>query len=47
MAENDNKQFSLIADFDGDEESLLNIEVDGEIPVLPLRNMVLFPGVEC
>ena len=45
MAENDNKQFSLIADFDGDEESLLNIEVDGEIPVLPLRNMVLFPGV--
>ena len=36
---------SLIADFEGSEEQMKNIEVDKEIPVLPLRNMVLFPGV--
>ena len=45
MIDNNNKQFSLIADFDGDEASLLDITIEGEIPVLPLRNMVLFPGV--
>ncbi len=45
MIDNNNKQFSLIADFDGDEASLLDITIEGEIPILPLRNMVLFPGV--
>lgn len=37
--------FSVIADFEGNEEQLMNIEVDDVLPVLPLRNMVLFPGV--
>lgn len=37
--------FSVIADFDGNEEQLMDIEVDEVLPVLPLRNMVLFPGV--
>ena len=37
--------FSVIADFEGNEEQLMNIEVDDIVPVLPLRNMVLFPGV--
>lgn len=37
--------FSVIADFDGNEEQLMNIEVEDVLPVLPLRNMVLFPGV--
>ena len=37
--------FSVIADFDGNEDQLMNIEVDEVVPVLPLRNMVLFPGV--
>lgn len=37
--------FSLIADFDGNEENLFDIQIDGPVPVLPLRNMVLFPGV--
>lgn len=37
---------SLIADFDGNEESLFNDnDLGDEMPVLPLRNMVLFPGV--
>lgn len=37
--------FSVIADFDGNEEQLMNIEVEDVLPILPLRNMVLFPGV--
>ena len=41
----DNNTFSVIADFEGDEENLMNIKVDDVLPVLPLRNMVLFPGV--
>ena len=41
----ENNTFSVIADFEGDEENLLNIKVDDILPVLPLRNMVLFPGV--
>ena len=36
--------FSVIADFEGNEEQLMDIEVDEILPVLPLRNMVLFPG---
>ncbi len=37
--------FSVIADFEGNEEQLMDIEVDETLPILPLRNMVLFPGV--
>lgn len=37
--------FSLVADFDGDESGVFDVEVDATMPVLPLRNMVLFPGV--
>lgn len=47
MEETDNNAFSLIADFEGNEEQVLNVKTkSGDIlPVLPLRNMVLFPGV--
>ena len=31
--------FSVIADFEGNEEQLMDIEVDEILPVLPLRNM--------
>ena len=37
--------FSVIADFEGNEEQLMDIEVNEILPILPLRNMVLFPGV--
>ena len=36
---------SLIADFDGNEETLFDTPLDAVMPILPLRNMVLFPGV--
>lgn len=37
--------FSLIADFDGDISSLFDKEIDDILPILPLRNLMLFPGV--
>lgn len=37
--------FAVIADFDGDEKQLFNVKLDKEIPILAVRNMVLFPGV--
>lgn len=48
MAKHDNfvhNPFSLIADFDGDIRELFTMRHTGTLPVLPLRNMVLFPGV--
>ncbi|MDR2860175.1 MAG: endopeptidase La [Mediterranea sp.] len=39
--------FPVIADFDknGEEKEAIDIKTDDEVPILPLRNMVLFPGV--
>ena len=44
---NDNNQtpFSLVADFEGDMSALLQTLFKGKLPVLALRNMMLFPGV--
>lgn len=42
---NHHNPFSLIADFDGDISSLFDINIDETLPILPLRNMLLFPGV--
>ena len=40
-----NPAFSMIADFDGNENGLFDSDLDDIVPVLPLRNMVLFPTV--
>ena len=40
-----NPAFSMIADYDGNENGLFDSELDEVVPVLPLRNMVLFPTV--
>lgn len=40
-----NKPFSMIADIEGDFMDLTNIETPNEVPILAVRNMVLFPGV--
>ncbi len=45
MEESNEGAFSLIADYKGNEDSLFDVEVMNPLPVLPLRNMVLFPGV--
>lgn len=39
------QSFSLIADYDGNDEGIYNTKVDENLPLLPLRNMVLFPSV--
>ena len=45
----DNKQnskaFSMIADIEGDFSELTNLEMPETLPVLAVRNLVLFPGV--
>lgn len=45
--EQNNNSFSLIADVEGNEDQLFDtkIDIDGDIPILPLRNLMLFPGV--
>lgn len=40
-----NPAFSMIADFDGNENGLFETDMSEVIQVLPLRNMVLFPTV--
>lgn len=44
---NDSNSFSLIADIDSADEPNLEVKIspDEPVPVLPLRNMLLFPGV--
>ena len=40
----DNNTISFISDFKGNnEDDLLNAQIPDEIPILPLRNMILFP----
>ena len=35
----------MIADIEGDFSELMDMEVPTEVPILPVRNLVLFPGV--
>ena len=43
--EKNNSAFSMIADIEGDFSALLEGEMPQEVPILPVRNLVLFPGV--
>jgi len=40
-----NKGFSMIADIEGDFLDLINVDAPTELPILTVRNLVLFPGV--
>ena len=40
-----NKAFSMIADIEGEFNDLVNFSLPDEVPILPVRNLVLFPGV--
>lgn len=35
----------MIADYEGDIHHLFDVDVNGEVPILATRNMVMFPGV--
>ena len=45
MDNQNNRAFSMIADIDGDFKDLIDFETPDEVPILPVRNLVLFPGV--
>lgn len=40
-----NNAFSMIADYDGDITNIFLDGIDGEVPLLVTRNLVMFPGV--
>ena len=42
---NKNSTFQMIADIEGDIKDIFDINVPGNVSILPVRNMVLFPGV--
>ena len=43
--DNKNRSFSMIADVEGDYSDLTNLEMPDSVPILAVRNLVLFPGV--
>ena len=43
--QNKNQAFQMIADIDGDFKDLLNVNLPQEVPILAVRNLVLFRGV--
>ena len=45
MDEQNTSAFSMIADIEGDFGKLVEGEMPSEVPILPVRNIVLFPGV--
>ena len=45
MEEQNTSAFSMIADIEGDFGKLVEGEMPSEVPILPVRNIVLFPGV--
>ena len=47
MDSNQGSSFSMVADYDGDISSLFSMSAEGEMPIIPTRNIVLHPGVLC
>ena len=45
MSNQNNTTFQMIADVDGDLKDLLNVNVPQSVPILAVRNLVVFPGV--
>ena len=45
MSNQNNNAFQMIADIDGDLKDLLKVNVPQSVPILAVRNLVLFPGV--
>jgi ATP-dependent Lon protease len=43
--QNKNSAFQMIADIDGDFQDFFNVKMPESVPILPVRNLVLFPGV--
>ena len=43
--QNKNSAFQMIADIEGDINDVLNVKAPDMVPILPVRNLVLFPGV--
>ena len=43
--DNKNRSFSMIADVEGEYSDLTNTKIPDELPILAVRNLVLFPGV--
>ena len=43
--DNKNRSFSMIADVEGDYSDLTNMKMPDQLPILAVRNIVLFPGV--
>ena len=43
--DNKNRSFSMIADVEGDYSDLTSMEMPEALPILAVRNLVLFPGV--
>ena len=43
--QNKNSAFQMIADIEGDIRDIINVNTPDNVPILPVRNLVLFPGV--
>lgn len=43
--QSNNTAFQMIADVDGDIKDLFNVDIPEKVPILTVRNLVLFPGV--
>jgi ATP-dependent Lon protease len=45
MNKKQNTSIQMIADYEGDVSNLFNVDIEGDVPILATRNLVMFPGV--